>query len=101
MGRCLEVAKARLELTLAGPPADCGALQDHLAAPPEGLVSAGSSRTQQAAPTAGGARRMRWSLITNANALRAYFRAKGEEIESLAYRARMLFCRTGAISNRH
>ncbi|CAG4966128.1 unnamed protein product [Parnassius apollo] len=48
----------------------------HPSSPPEGLVSAGSSRTQQAAPAAGGARRMRWSQTMNANALRAYFRAK-------------------------
>ncbi|CAG5011851.1 unnamed protein product [Parnassius apollo] len=43
----------------------------------------------QAAPAAGGARRMRWSQTMNANALRAYFRAKGEETGCLAYRARM------------
>ncbi|CAG4945285.1 unnamed protein product [Parnassius apollo] len=49
----------------------------HPSSPPEGLVSAGSSRTQQAAPAAGRARRMRWSQTMNANALRAYFRAKG------------------------
>ncbi|CAG4944760.1 unnamed protein product [Parnassius apollo] len=61
----------------------------HPSSPPEGLVSAGSSRTQQAAPAAGGARRMRWSQTMNANALRAYFRAKGEETGCLAYRARM------------
>ncbi|CAG5043347.1 unnamed protein product [Parnassius apollo] len=61
----------------------------HPSSPPEGLVSAGSSRTQQAAPAAGGARRMRWSQAMNANALRAYFRAKGEETGCLAYRARM------------
>ncbi|CAG5024016.1 unnamed protein product [Parnassius apollo] len=57
--------------------------------PPEGLVSAGSSRTQQAAPAAGGARRMRWSKSMNENALRAYFRAKGGKTGCLAYRARM------------
>ncbi|CAG4991330.1 unnamed protein product [Parnassius apollo] len=57
--------------------------------PPEGLVSAGSSRTQQATPAAGGARRMRWSQIMNANELRSYFSAKGEETGCLAYRARM------------
>ncbi|CAG4944018.1 unnamed protein product [Parnassius apollo] len=45
----------------------------HPSSPPEGLVSAGSSRTQQAAPTAGGSRRMRWSQAMNTNALRAYF----------------------------
>ncbi|CAG5052263.1 unnamed protein product [Parnassius apollo] len=61
----------------------------HPSSPPEGLVSAGSSRTQQAAPAAGGARRMRMSQLMNANALRAYFRAKGEETGCLAYRARM------------
>ncbi|CAG4943406.1 unnamed protein product [Parnassius apollo] len=61
----------------------------HPSSPPEGLVSAGSSRTQQAAPAAGGARRMRWSQAMNTNALRAYFRAKGEETGCLAYRARM------------
>ncbi|CAG5027115.1 unnamed protein product [Parnassius apollo] len=43
----------------------------------------------QAAPAAGGARRTRWSQVMNANALRAYFRAKGEETGCLAYRARM------------
>ncbi|CAG5003176.1 unnamed protein product [Parnassius apollo] len=43
----------------------------------------------QAAPAAGGARRMRWSQAMNANALRAYFKAKGEETGCLAYRARM------------
>ncbi|CAG5002012.1 unnamed protein product [Parnassius apollo] len=32
---------------------------------------------------------MRWSQAMNANALRAYFRAKGEETGCLAYRARM------------
>ncbi|CAG5021086.1 unnamed protein product [Parnassius apollo] len=61
----------------------------HPSSPPEGLVSAGSSRTQQAAPAAGGARRIRWSKSMNENALRAYFRAKGEETGCLAYRARM------------
>ncbi|CAG5019455.1 unnamed protein product [Parnassius apollo] len=61
----------------------------HPSSPPEGLVSAGSSRTQQAAPAAGGARRMRWSKLMNANALQAYFRAKEEETGCLAYRARM------------
>ncbi|CAG4945173.1 unnamed protein product [Parnassius apollo] len=61
----------------------------HPSSPPEGLVSAGSSRTQQAAPAAGGARRMRWSKLMNANALRAYFRAKREETGCLAYRTRM------------
>ncbi|CAG5053275.1 unnamed protein product [Parnassius apollo] len=61
----------------------------HPSSPPEGLVSAGSSRTQQAAPAAGGARRMHWSKSMNENALRAYFRPKGEETGCLAYRARM------------
>ncbi|CAK1586333.1 unnamed protein product [Parnassius mnemosyne] len=61
----------------------------HPSSPPEGLVSAGSSRTQQAAPATGGTRRMRWTKMMNANALRAYFRAKGEETGMLAYRARM------------
>ncbi|CAG5013973.1 unnamed protein product [Parnassius apollo] len=61
----------------------------HLSSTPEGLVSAESSRTQQAAPAAGGARRMRWSQLMNANTLRAYFRAKVEETGCLAYRARM------------
>ncbi|CAG5015058.1 unnamed protein product [Parnassius apollo] len=61
----------------------------HPSSPPEGLVSAGSSRTQQAAPAAGGAHRMCWSQAMNANALRAYFRAKGEETGCFAYRARM------------
>ncbi|CAG4968720.1 unnamed protein product [Parnassius apollo] len=46
-------------------------------------------KDQQAAPAAGGARRMRWSQEMNANALRAYFRAKGAETGCLAYRARM------------
>ncbi|CAG4985246.1 unnamed protein product [Parnassius apollo] len=55
----------------------------------EGLVLAGFARTQQAAPAAGGTRRMRSSQIMNANALRAYFRTKEEETENLAYRARM------------
>ncbi|CAG4940293.1 unnamed protein product [Parnassius apollo] len=55
----------------------------HPSSPPEYYVSAGSSRTQQVAPAAGGARRMRWSQA------RAYFRAKGEETGCLAYRARM------------
>ncbi|CAG5016518.1 unnamed protein product [Parnassius apollo] len=64
----------------------------HPSSPPEGLVSAGSSRTKQAAPAAGGARRMRWSKLMNANALRAYFRAKGEETGCLAYRTRMHRC---------
>ncbi|CAG5021327.1 unnamed protein product [Parnassius apollo] len=61
----------------------------HPSSPPEGLVSAGSSRTQQAAPAAGGARRTHWSQAMNTNALRAYFRAKGEETGYLAYWARM------------
>ncbi|CAG4969734.1 unnamed protein product [Parnassius apollo] len=61
----------------------------HPSSPPEGFVSAGSSGTQQAAPAAGGARCMYWSQIMNANALRAYFRAKGKETGFLAYRARM------------
>ncbi|CAG4949696.1 unnamed protein product [Parnassius apollo] len=53
------------------------------------MVSAGSSQTQQAAPAAGGARRMRWTKIMNENALRAYYRLKGEETAGIAYRARM------------
>ncbi|CAK1595297.1 unnamed protein product [Parnassius mnemosyne] len=57
--------------------------------PPDGLVSAGSSRTRQAAPAAGGVRRMRWTKHMNINALRAYYRAKGEETGGIAYRARM------------
>ncbi|CAG4954429.1 unnamed protein product [Parnassius apollo] len=61
----------------------------HPSSPPEGLVSAGSSRTQQAAPAAGGARRMRWTKPMNENALRAYYRAKGEETVGIAYRSRM------------
>ncbi|CAG5021553.1 unnamed protein product [Parnassius apollo] len=61
----------------------------HPSSPPEGLVSAGSSRTQQAAPAAGGARRMRWTKFMNENALRAYYRAKGEETVGIAYRSRM------------
>ncbi|CAG4930578.1 unnamed protein product [Parnassius apollo] len=61
----------------------------HPSSPPEGFVSAGSSRTKQAAPAAGRARRMRWSQAMNTIALRAYFRAKGEETGCLAYRARM------------
>ncbi|CAG5039105.1 unnamed protein product [Parnassius apollo] len=61
----------------------------HPSSPPEGLVSAGSSRTQQAAPAAGGARRMRWTKSMNENALRAYYRAKGKETVGIAYRSRM------------
>ncbi|CAG5036497.1 unnamed protein product [Parnassius apollo] len=61
----------------------------HPSSPPEGLVSAGSSRTQQAALAAGGARHMCWSKLMNSNALRAYFRAKGEKTGCLAYRARI------------
>ncbi|CAG5036694.1 unnamed protein product [Parnassius apollo] len=61
----------------------------HPLSPPEGLGSAGSSRTQQAAPAAGGARRMCWTKAMNKNALRAYYRAKGEETVGIAYRARM------------
>ncbi|CAG4950729.1 unnamed protein product [Parnassius apollo] len=52
-------------------------------------MSAGSSRTRQAASAAGGVRRMRWTRDMNANALRAYYRAKGEETKGIAYRARM------------
>ncbi|CAG4940687.1 unnamed protein product [Parnassius apollo] len=48
-----------------------------------------SSRTRQAASTAGGVRRMRWTKDMNANALRAYYRAKGEETAGIAYRSRM------------
>ncbi|CAG4974318.1 unnamed protein product [Parnassius apollo] len=62
----------------------------HPSSPPEGLVSAGSSRTQQAAPAAGGARRMRWTKSMNENALRAYYRAKGEETVGIAYRSRCI-----------
>ncbi|CAG4966083.1 unnamed protein product [Parnassius apollo] len=61
----------------------------HSSSPPEGLVSAGSSRTQQAAHAAGGARRMRWIKAMNENALRAYYRAKGEETVGITYRVRM------------
>ncbi|CAG4935024.1 unnamed protein product [Parnassius apollo] len=61
----------------------------HPSSPPEGLVSAESSRTQQAAPAAGGACRMRWTKSMNENALRAYYRAKGEETVGIAYRSRM------------
>ncbi|CAG4992690.1 unnamed protein product [Parnassius apollo] len=98
-GRCLEVARARLELALDAaacePPAEREVLHDHPAAPrihhPHqlGLVSAGSSRAQQSAPASGGVRRMRWTTQMNQNALRAYFRAKGGETGGLAYRARM------------
>ncbi|CAG5054166.1 unnamed protein product [Parnassius apollo] len=61
----------------------------HPSSPPSGLVSAGSSRTQQSAPATGGVRRMRWTIKMNTNALWAYFRAKGGEVEGLAYRARI------------
>ncbi|CAG5027490.1 unnamed protein product [Parnassius apollo] len=61
----------------------------HPSSPSKGLVWAGSSRTQQAAPAAGEARRIRWSQAMNANALQTYFRVKGEETGCLAYRARM------------
>ncbi|CAG4982558.1 unnamed protein product [Parnassius apollo] len=61
----------------------------HPSSPPEGLVSAGSSRTQQAVPATGGARRMRWTKSMNENALRAYYRVKGEETLGIAYRAQM------------
>ncbi|CAG4952871.1 unnamed protein product [Parnassius apollo] len=61
----------------------------HPSSPPDGLMSAGSSRTRQAASAAGGVRRMRWTRDMNANALRAYYRAKGEETAGIAYRARM------------
>ncbi|CAG5055049.1 unnamed protein product [Parnassius apollo] len=49
----------------------------------------GSSRTRQAAPAAGGVRRMRWTRDMNANTLRAYYRAKGEETAGISYRTRM------------
>ncbi|CAG4985764.1 unnamed protein product [Parnassius apollo] len=52
-------------------------------------MSAGSSRTRQAASAAGEVRRMRWTRDMNANALRGYYRAKGEETAGIAYRARM------------
>ncbi|CAG5041840.1 unnamed protein product [Parnassius apollo] len=52
-------------------------------------MSAGSSRTRQAASAASGVRRMRWTKNMNANALRANYRAKGGEIAGIAYRARM------------
>ncbi|CAG5021325.1 unnamed protein product [Parnassius apollo] len=61
----------------------------HPSSPPAGLVSAGPSRAQQSAPATGGARRIRWTNQMNSNALRAYFRAKGEEIGGFAYRPRM------------
>ncbi|CAG5021030.1 unnamed protein product [Parnassius apollo] len=61
----------------------------HPSSPPDGLMSAGSSRTRQAASAAGGVRRMRWTRDMNANAMRAYYRAKGEETAGIAYRARM------------
>ncbi|CAG4987885.1 unnamed protein product [Parnassius apollo] len=61
----------------------------HPSSPPEGLVSAGSFRTQQQAHVAGGARRMRWTKSMNEYALRAYYRAKGEETVGIAYRSRM------------
>ncbi|CAG5030702.1 unnamed protein product [Parnassius apollo] len=61
----------------------------HPSSPPDGLMSAGSSRTRQAASAAGGVRRMRWTRDMNANALRAYYRAKGEETAGIAYRAWM------------
>ncbi|CAG5011982.1 unnamed protein product [Parnassius apollo] len=53
------------------------------------MVSAGSSRAQQSAPATGEVRRMRWTTQMNSNALRAYYRAKGEETGGFAYRARM------------
>ncbi|CAG5058223.1 unnamed protein product [Parnassius apollo] len=52
-------------------------------------MSAGSSQTRQAASAAGGVRRMRWTRDMNANALRVYYKAKGEETAGIAYRARM------------
>ncbi|CAG5052266.1 unnamed protein product [Parnassius apollo] len=61
----------------------------HPSSPPEGLVSAGSSRTQQAALATGGTRRMRRTKAMNENALRAYYRAKGKETVGIAYRVRM------------
>ncbi|CAG4980690.1 unnamed protein product [Parnassius apollo] len=61
----------------------------HPSSPPDGLMSAGSSRTRQAASAAGGVRRVRCTRDMNANALRAYYRAKGEETAGIAYRARM------------
>ncbi|CAG5058286.1 unnamed protein product [Parnassius apollo] len=82
-----------LDAAVCGPPAEREELHDQLAAPhpspPEGLVSAGYSRTQQAAPAAGGARRMRSTKTMNENALRAYYRAKGKETAEIAYRARI------------
>ncbi|CAG5017028.1 unnamed protein product [Parnassius apollo] len=63
----------------------------HPSSPPDGLMSAGSSRTRQAASAAGGVRRMRWTRDMSANALRAYYWAKGEETAEIAYRARMHF----------
>ncbi|CAG4973126.1 unnamed protein product [Parnassius apollo] len=72
----------------------------HPSSSPQGLLSAGSSHTQQAIPAAGGAHRMGWSKIMNANALRAYFRTNMEETGKLAYRARVIaFCRAEAITN--
>ncbi|CAG4968839.1 unnamed protein product [Parnassius apollo] len=61
----------------------------HPSSPPEGLVLTGSSRTQQAAPIADGARRMRWTKTMNQNAFRVYYRTKGEETAGTAYRAWM------------
>ncbi|CAG5035219.1 unnamed protein product [Parnassius apollo] len=61
----------------------------HPSSPPKGLVSAGFSRTQQTAPAAGGACRMRWTKSMNENALRAYYRAKGEDTVGIACRSRM------------
>ncbi|CAG5047051.1 unnamed protein product [Parnassius apollo] len=51
-------------------------------------MSAGSSRTRQAASAAGGVRRMRWTRNMNANALRTYYKAKGEETAGIACRSR-------------
>ncbi|CAG4951906.1 unnamed protein product [Parnassius apollo] len=55
----------------------------------DGLISVESSRTWQAASAAGGVRRMHWTKNMNVNALRAYYRTKGEETAGIAYRAWM------------
>ncbi|CAG4948976.1 unnamed protein product [Parnassius apollo] len=85
-GRCLGAPRAASRARGA---ARSPISPSHPSSPPEGLVSAGSSRTQQAAPAAGGARRMRWTKSMNENALRAYYKAKGEETVGIAYRSRM------------
>ncbi|CAG4986768.1 unnamed protein product [Parnassius apollo] len=77
-----------LDATACERPAEREVLHDHPAAPRIHHAHQLAGCRQRSAPATGGVRHMRWTNQMNSTALRAYFRAKGEEIGGFAYRAR-------------